>query len=436
MRISILEPVNFMFRSVTRILLIFSLLPLAQCSETPEEKLQRLAGWIDEGRQAEVLEEINELLTRTNNELSIPLDKKRIHRSIRRSADGSRITWLQEEEIYIRGDDENIDSIDLDETPIDYTLSFSGHYAVALLRTESACRPVALDLVEVEELEPELKEVSCNYLPAISDDGQYVYVIEDGGITPLSTELAAADDPEPPLRIKSDSFSPKYKKVTNRFFLHQIGTRGLLIFHGIGGYYNLYTYDGQGSQIKKSETDFASPGLVLVFEGDTVSGPETPDGPQPIDNPEPDNRFGMQTVRSFAYSGGAGRWNLHGLEFGDSGLKIHTGFVANIVNHMVFVRDRREFMILEDDHLWYWNPLNDRRSMLPLLARDFELYRGGLVYVDLLNRLYIRKAPFSDLEIEMVKLRERARQKQAEARPDSANDSEGEADSETGDESE
>ena len=74
--------------------------------------------------------------------------------------------------------------------------------------------------------------------------------------------------------------------------------------------------------------------------------------------------------------------------------------------------------------------------MLPLLARDFELYRGGLVYVDLLNRLYIRKAPFSDLEIEMVKLRERARQKQAEARPDSANDSEGEADSETGDQSE
>ncbi|MCB1319785.1 MAG: hypothetical protein KDK34_06010, partial [Leptospiraceae bacterium] len=93
MRTSNLEPVNFMFRSVTRILLIVSLLPLAQCSETPEEKLQRLAGWIDEGRQAEVLEEINELLTRTNNELSIPLDKKRIHRSIRRSADGSRITW-------------------------------------------------------------------------------------------------------------------------------------------------------------------------------------------------------------------------------------------------------------------------------------------------------------------------------------------------------
>ena len=75
---------------------------------------------------------------------------------------------------------------------------------------------------------------------------------------------------------------------------------------------------------------------------------------------------------------------------------------------MVFVRDRREFLILHRDHMSYWDPIRNRKSDLPLVARGFVLYSGGLVYIDLLNRVYLRKKPFSPFEIDLMRLRKQA----------------------------
>lgn len=75
---------------------------------------------------------------------------------------------------------------------------------------------------------------------------------------------------------------------------------------------------------------------------------------------------------------------------------------------MVFIRDRRAFLTLQREKMFYWNPLRNTRRELPLVARGFELYSGGLVYIDLLNRLYLRREPFSHFEMELMQLREKA----------------------------
>ncbi|MEQ9363750.1 MAG: hypothetical protein RIF32_05880, partial [Leptospirales bacterium] len=373
-----------------------------------------------------VLTEINELLILNNRELSTPLNEDATARVLKRSLDGSVAAWTQADEFHFHRADAS-GSVDFDgANPRDFTLSYSGKFAVVLTETETGCRPFVVSLSRESVLEtPELPDGSCYEAPVVTDDGRYYYYPEKGGLRLI--DLAgdpgdqSAQPEEAPEDLPAKKFPPKYKKITNQFSIEQINARGLLIFHGSAGAYNLYYYPGVGSklsEVKPAGKDMiARPRLYSVFEGDTIASSDDPELSEEDDGhetgdaepaaPANDGAYGLDTVQAFVYVGGAGKRRLHGLRF-SSPPKINAGMPARVTQHLSFVRDRREFLILHQDHMSYWDPLRNKKSALPLVARGFVLYSGGLVYIDLLNRLYLRKQPFSPFELELMRLRKRA----------------------------
>ena len=403
-----------------RVVLALSLMAVTVgCGETPAETLKRLTDMIAANQRAEVLQEINELLIENNRELSTPLNEESTPRVLKRSLDGSVAAWTQADEFYFYTSD-SPESVNFDDAELrDFSLSYTGKFAVVLAETEQGCQPYVVSLARESILDRKLPTVSCYEVPVVTDLGRYFFYPDKGGLkcVDLQPEAGPPEDPALglPQNLPSKNFPPKYKKITNMFSLEQINQRGLLIFFGTAGAYNLYYYSGSGSSvtiIKPPGSDqFARPRVYSVFEGDTINasaddkaGAESESHPTPE---KPNNAYGLDTAQGFVYSGGAGKRKLHGVRFDDPP-RVQTGFTAAATQHMVFVRDRREFLILHRDHMSYWDPIRNRKSDLPLVARGFVLYSGGLVYIDLLNRVYLRKKPFSPFEIDLMRLRKQA----------------------------
>lgn len=414
---------------------------ISGCGETPEETRARLTQMIAENQNEAVLAEINELLIENNRELSTPLNEDSTPRVLKRSLDGSVAAWTQADEFHFHRADAS-GSVDFDDaTPRDFTLSYGGQFAVVLVELENGCRPFVVSLRRERILDrDDLPDGSCYEAPVVSDDGRFYYYAEKGGVRVVDLDPSAesaggqADSGDLPEDLPEDlpakKFPPKYKKITNQFFLNQVNERGLLIFHGSAGAYNLYHYSGSGSsltRLKPSGKDMiARPRLYSVFEGDTISG--NPAANKAAENGENDSGdisdapartrddpYGLDTAQAFVYAGGAGKRRLHGLRFADQP-KFNRGFSARVTQHLSFVRDRREFLILHKDHMSYWDPIRNKKAALPLVARGFVQYSGGLVYIDLLNRLYLRKQPFSPFEMELMRLRQEASPRQNQAR--------------------
>ena len=384
------------------LLMTAGLLPL-RCLESPEETIERLSLWIASGREQEALEEIDELLSETNNESSIPIDEDSAMRLLGRSIDGSRVAWISQARFYFRGSDSE-GYVNIGEEPIAFNLSYSGRFATVIRRENGSCQALFVDLNESEIIdlptENERMEVRCNEIPAITDDGRYIYFARDGGLRRLVLNETGLADSDRGRDLPSGRFRPKYRLTANRFVVHQVGERGLIIFFGTAGYYQGYYYSGSGTDVQAMSQPCASPQLVLVFDGDTITEEANP---EQAGRPDPEVDF----ADAFVYVGGAGRRKLHSLRWTNS-FAMGSGMNARAATHMIYLRDRRQFIVLDDDRMYYWDAQTNRRSSLPLLARQFELYNGGLVYVDLLNRLYLRRAPFSRMELDLVRLREEA----------------------------
>jgi hypothetical protein len=390
---------------------------LPACSETPIEITERLTRMIETERTREALVEINELLIESNRERSVPLNNDPVARVLKRSLDGSVVAWTQEDEFYFYMPDAS-GSVAFGGVILrDFALSYTGRYAVVLAEVENGCQPHIVSLARESVVgTDELPIGSCYELPAITDDGQFYFYPEKGGLVHLATGQGDDDYPgeaapdHPPADLPAAKFPPKYPKVTNLFTIEQIGRRRLLIFHGSAGAYNLYYYPGHGQDVTlltaPGKTLFARARLYSIFEGDTITA-SSENGLRATPAGNNDPAYGLGTSQAFAYAGGAGKRRLHGLRFTDPP-QISQGIPARATQHLVFVRDREEFLILHRDHMSYWNPIRNQRSALPMVARGFVMYSGGLVYIDLLNRLYLRKEPFSGFEMELMRLREAA----------------------------
>lgn len=398
------------------------------CGETPAETRARLAGMIAENQNEAVLAEINELLIENNRKLSAPLNEDSVPRILKRSLDGSIAAWTQAGEFHFHAADSS-GSVDFDDAALrDFTLSYSGRFAVVLTEIEKGCRPFVVSLSRESILDDvQLPDGSCYEAPAVTDDGRYYFYPSDGGIKFIDLAGGSVDSDSGdaveggPENLSAKKFPPKYKKITNMFTIAQINQRGLLIFHGSAGAYNLYYYPGSGSTVTAIKAAgkemIARPRLYSVFEGDTIStadaldsaedGPGSESGQVRSPEQAPGNSYGLDTAQAFVYAGGAGKRKLYGLRFA-SPPKIKTGIPARVTQHLAFVRDRQEFLILHRDHMSYWDPIRNKKSELPLVARGFVLYSGGLVYIDLLNRVYLRKKPFSPFELELMRLRKQA----------------------------
>lgn len=423
--------------AILTLLLIAWGLFYSNCSKTPEERLADLALRIKKGEREESLQEIRALLAESNRQHSITLEGSSEKRYLGVSPDGSRIAWIQSNKLYYR-EAEQKGPIELPGNVRGFNLSWSGRYAVAVLQSgdqaQEGCQPVVLFLDNAELLDQKLPTVDCQHRPAITDNGRYLYYKKAKGISyyPVSQSKAVDSDSlaDLPEELSAKKFPVRYKKVPQRFVLHQIGRRGLLIFHGNFGYYKLYFYPGSGKKLKKRGTVFSRPVLYHSYDswnallkgsglnrgrGGRSRAKEDPvaTGGEAIQAKElakADSGYGSGygSDQAFAYGGGAGKWRLYPLRL-KGGLALGRSIEGDMVaDNLAFLRDQNQFLLLSQDQLYYWSPLTNRRIALPLAARFFEFYNGGLVYVDLLNRMYLREAPFSAFEMKLMQLQAKA----------------------------
>lgn len=410
------------------------LLGLGACTETHQERLLRLEMQIKAGKATEAIQEINTYLNEQNALLSEPIDTKPSKRLLKNSLDGRIAAWIKDERLhFING--ENTDSIELNGQPIDFNLSYSGNFALALVKQGQTCLLQVVDIQDRTLLDKEIP-VKCNHMPLVTDDGHFLYAIDAKGITPnqiRTTENSALNlgggatvRPSLPEQITMKKLAPKYKKIKNRTTLYQVQGRGYVAFRGAAGYYRIYQYPGSGKKITSTKASFARAALYSVYDGDTLPIPVNIPQDDALNNVEeniepshiatqsdsngPDraaSEYLFQKAHAFAYTGSAGKRRLRALVFEDR-IKMGKSFAAPVWEKLQFIRDREEFMILNEDRLFYWNPITHKKSQLPLVAHDFVLFDGGLLYVDLTNRLYIRREPFSPAELDLVKLRSQA----------------------------
>lgn len=375
------------------VVVLLSTVGLAACRESAEEKLARLEAMGRGADREDALEEISSLLTEKNKELSEPIDEDNVDRILKQSADGKTIAWAQDDDLYVREAD-RVRHIDLDAPISDFTLSGNGRFAAALTAAESECKPVVIDVIERRTREIEAGPVACFRTPAISGDGALLFLPEKNGLRLMELESGQSR------QIPASKTPAKFRNLSNLYAITTIGERSALVFFGAAGYYDLYYYSGDGGDLKRLLQNVARPRFFPSTDGVRLeSAEELPS------TAVTEDRLNLAKADGFVYSGGAGRWQLHPLQLGDEP-RLGRALPAPAFQQLVFVRNRGEFLIHSRERLYYWNPYSRKKRALPLAARRFEMGAEGLIYVDLLNRLYLRRAPFSELEIQLTQLRE------------------------------
>lgn len=387
---------------------------LFHCEKSDPEMIAYLEKLILENKIKTAKTTINQLLTKTNNSLSEVIIETSKTQNLISSIDGQTAAWSVDDDFYYyTATEEEVQKIDLDGTIDNFTLSHSGNMAAVWIHKDDKCHLVIVDTVENSEIEPQFKQNDCKKQILISDDGHFLFGYNDkeivtwpihdqsGDILTLGDKkIARKSVPE---KIDRKSFKAKYNKIKPNLFLNQINQRGWATFFGAGGSYKLIYYPGSGDKTQTLKSFIAKPVLYPVFEGDTLS-----ENSNFFDTSKKSSEsYLFESAQAFAYTGGAGKRSLFALVFG-SGVKSGKSFKSPIWDHMQFIRDREEFMVRKKEQLYYWNPHTNKKVLLPLLALKFSLFKGGLLYLDLTGKLYIRKKPFTKMEIKLVELRQKA----------------------------
>ena len=395
--------------------LLFLFSGLLACSETKQEILARLARTIAEntenkGQSKEIdaaREEIAQRFIEENRKHSVQLAESEPNRLIKISLDGSTLIWVQEGYLYyVQNERQWKLGLDLEGDLLDMNPSWNGDYLVLFVRPELGkkkknrkCQPKILSLVKRKFLEYDLPKLKCSNTPAINDKGNTLFYAAKGELRrfPLDN-LSFQQALSQSITFSAKHFTKKYKKVKNRFVLYQAAPQAVLIFFGNVGYYNMYYYNGQTEdKLDKSNIVFSSarlyPSFRLGLQNKMNVGMQT----------QEKKRLGLYEARAFAYSGGAGKRKLHALHFGEE-LKVGEGFQAQVFSQLIFLQEQGQFLSIQEQKLYFWDPVSVQRQRLPLSAKNLFLFRKGLIYVDLLGQLYLRQSLFSDFEMSLLDL--------------------------------
>ena len=114
-------------------------------------------------------------------------------------------------------------------------------------------------------------------------------------------------------------------------------------------------------------------------------------------------RLRLYKAHAFGYSGGAGKRKLHALHFGKD-LEVGQGFKTEVFSQLIFLEGQGQFLSVQEQKLYFWDPVGAQMQRLPLAAKNLFLFRNGLIYVDLLGQLYLRERLFSDFEMSLLDL--------------------------------
>ena len=420
-----IHPLNNCFYYKFIVLALFLLiisLGNSYCSENKQETLLRLSRTIaqNSGNTKElkkIQNEITERITDKNSEYSLLLAESDPNRIEKASLDGSSFFWIhsdQEELQYIKNNQRFSISLNLNGIIRDINPSWSGKYLVIYLHKKEIngknnakkkkCFIQLISIIENKNLKYDLPDFECGNIPAIDDKGEYLFYSYKNELhrMPLgesSLKLALANS----TIFSAKHFVKKYKKVKSRFVLQQVKKSSLLIFFGNAGYYNLSYHNGQNNNNEKLITNkliFARPQIYSTTKFQQSKKYNSPD------HKTTNNSGSLYKAEAFAYTGSAGKYKLHALEFGEK-LIVHKGFSAPAFRILIFLQEQGRFLSTKKQKIFFWNPTKRReksKRILPLAAKNLFLSHTGFVYTDLLGQLYLRKVSFSNFESSLLDL--------------------------------
>ena len=398
---------SFSARSWKYLLLGLFFICFLACSESKQEMLVRLAQTIAENKEkSEQIElarkEITERVIKENRRYSIQLAEADPGRLVRVSFDGSTLLWFQEDQLYyLRGEKRWKLDLDLEGRLVDMNPSWSAKYLVLFDydEKEKKCRPTVLSLAKKKILDYGLPKLECGNTPVVNDSGDTLFYAAKGELRrfPLDT-LSSKAKLSKGISFSAKHFVKKYKKIKNRFILYQVGPQALLLLFGNLGYYNMYYYNAQEEdKLAKSNIVFSSSRIFPSFR-------KAKDRDSSIEiQTQEKKRLRLYKAHAFGYSGGAGKRRLHALHFGKD-LEVGQGFKTEVFSQLIFLEGQGQFLSVQEQKLYFWDPVGAQMQRLPLAAKNLFLFRNGLIYVDLLGQLYLRERLFSDFEMSLLDL--------------------------------
>ena len=385
-------------------LLLFSGVLFVSCGDEkpiiPEERLRVL---IQTGARKQAITEIRELLgdfNRLNSrKLSSTIDTSRV---LRRSLRGNLVAWLEYKKLlFLKGED--ISQLLLDVPGENLNLSNRGNFAVLLpanklagkkQKKNAGCLVQAISLESEGALYGEPLPADCRHLPAISDDGVFIYYIRGGVLRYRNLK-----NPGPENTLPAAAFTPRYKKVSNFFYLYDLPGQNLCIFFGSAGYYQLYLFSPRTGKLKSLGKGFSSPTLQAAGDSLIVD---------PAADKNPPEETKKSNLLAHIYSGGAGSLQLHDLLWENNEIKLAPGRKVTFFNSLTYLRSRGEFLVLKDNIFHYWNEKTNKLTPLPLVANHFVVLSQVLFFEDERNFLYFRRHPLSQEEKLLLQLLEQA----------------------------
>lgn len=395
-----------------RNLLIISLLiPVFFCSETTEEKLQRIEQQIAEGKIEETKTEVIEWIESINSTNAVALSKNKADRIYAVSPNRTSFYYSESGKLTFRMPGV-IHAIAIGPGLQRIIPSFEGTATALIQKKDDRCvvrivRPVESDSVE------EIFDIACDASVAVNDEGTRLYYSVNGNLYLYDAKRARRGL----IRIGKSLKSP-YKKIDKKMVIRSVSPEELWVFYGSAGYYDLYYYSGRGSDFDLVEKGLASPEGFTAVKNDFLAISQ--ESPQPSENGPEENEESAESDENvaeskpaihgfegsplhFFYTGTAGQYQLKQFTPPDQkGPERNFGLYDF---NMVYVAEKEQFLTVRNGELRYMD-FRGRTTSLPLEMEKFFLYSEGLAYEDADGTLFLRTSGISMLEKRLDELKD------------------------------
>lgn len=368
-----------------KITIIFFILTLF-CSKNYEEELKEIDKKAKEAivkqnkeKIVSLLEELEELEQEYVKEKITQLNTLNEKKSIYHLTSSKKLFFFSKDDIlhvYFKNQILNLNK----QIPEQIFSSFSGNFILLTYKDKQNCYNEFYNFI-INKEEKDLKwNFNKNYdfqdscFPKVITDTGKIYYLKDQEIWERTVEKEVKS-------ISQNQLNKIFKKNSHKLFLFSLPEKGIWIFYGNFGYYDLYYYNEK--ILKLLIKGVATPKIFYVV----------------------DELFKEDTSMNYYYfvvTGGVGEYTYTGFLLPD---QIWKSFNIPYRKDYVYIMKQNHFLFSEDEFLNLYNVTTNKEIKLPIKVTSFFAYDGSLILL-MDKKLLIRKEPFDSLEKKIFSLKE------------------------------
>lgn len=368
-----------------KITVIFLILTLF-CSKNYEEKFQEIE---KKGKEAiakqdkeeivSLLEELEELEQEYVKGKVLQLNTLNEKKSIYHLTPSKKLFFFSKEDllhVYFKNQIINLNK----KIPEQILSSFSGNFILLIYKSKENCDNEFYSFF-INNSEKDIKwdfnkkfEFQDSCFPKVVTDTGKIYYLKNQEVWEKSLEKEMVS-------ISQNQLGKIFKKNSHKLYLFPLPEKGIWLFYGNFGYYDLYYYNEK--TLKLLIKGVATPKIFFVV----------------------DELFKEDTSMNYYYfvvTGAAGEYTYTGFLLPD---QIWKSFNLPYREDYVYIINQNHFLFSEDEFLSLYNITTNKEIKLPIKVSYFFIYDGSLILL-MDKKLLIRKEPFDSLEKKIFTLKE------------------------------